>query len=492
MSAERSSRAAGRQRRFRRSAVAALIALAVVVFVSEMLRPADTPDPSGPGREQAMATVSMEDSTSAWFCAGGTSQRGGSADETVVIANVAPRGGARAQVRISVLTGTDPQGEPIAPAVRDLSLAPAAQVSVPVAELVASADPGVIVEGRGAPIVVTHVLRGNGDSAVASCARGGSDRWYFGGGTTVLGANLTLWLFNPFAGDAVVDLSFSTDGGNEAPNEFQGLVVPGRTRLAVPIESAVRRRTAVATQVTARRGRVIAEQSQALDGRDGRKGLTLVVGQPAPSTGARYDAGIARPDRATTLSVANPGDVAVEVRIDTALAGVVTVEPQVVEVPPRGVAVVDVGARVPVDTAYAVTTTVLSGPRSSRLGVVGYLETAFKGTAALAADAGATVASDRWFVVPGRVGTNPVDAVTVHAPTFAVRWHIDAIGTTTRRIASGRLARNGVIRVPTDAAGPIVVTADGPIVVGRDSGASPGVTSAAAVPQCPARDGTRC
>ena len=48
-----------------------------------------------------------------------------------------------------------------------------------------------------------------------SCARGGSDRWYFGGGTTVLGANLTLWLFNPFPGDAVVDLSFSTDTGNE-------------------------------------------------------------------------------------------------------------------------------------------------------------------------------------------------------------------------------------------------------------------------------------
>ena len=34
-------------------------------------------------------------------------------------------------------------------------LAPAAQASVPVSELVGGADPGVVVEGRGAPIVVT-------------------------------------------------------------------------------------------------------------------------------------------------------------------------------------------------------------------------------------------------------------------------------------------------------------------------------------------------
>ena len=258
----------------------------------------------------------------------------------------------------------------------------------------------------------------------------------------------------------------------------------------------VRSATQVATAVGAENPGVALEHgakaAKALDCRDGRKGLTLVAGLTGPVSGARFDAGIARPDRTPTLSVANPGDEAQRVRIATDLAGVVTVEPQVVEVPPRGVAVVDVGARVPADTAYAVSFDVLGAARTAPRGVVGLLETALKGTSALAADAGSTVASDRWFVVPGRVGTNPVDAVTVHAPVFGVRWHIDAVGTSTRRIASGRLARNGVIRVPTDAVGLLVVTADGPIVVGRDSGGSPGVTSAAAVPQCPARDGTRC
>ena len=45
---------------------------------------------------------------------------------------------------------------------------------------------------------------------------------------------------------------------------------------------------------------VIAEQSQALDGRDGRKGLTLVAGLPGPVSGARFDAGIARPRTSPT------------------------------------------------------------------------------------------------------------------------------------------------------------------------------------------------
>lgn len=485
---ERSSRAAGRQRRFRRSAVVALVVLAAVVLVAEVLRPADS---SSPRLDPAAATVSLADTTTTWFCAAGTSQPGGAADETVVIANAAARGGARATVRVSVVTGTDPQGAPIAPVTRDLRIPAAGEVRIPVSTLVANANPGVIVEGRGSPIVVTHLLRGNGDTAAGPCARGGADHWYFGGGSTVLGSNLTLWLFNPFAGDAVVDLSFSTDAGNEAPNEFQGLVVPGRTRLAVPIESAVRRRTVVAAEVTARRGRVVAEQTQSLDGRDGRKGLALVAGAPAVATSWWFDGGVARSDRTTTLTIANPGDETQRVRIETALAGVVTVEPVEVDVPPRGVTLVDAGARVPADTAYALHITSTGGA-----GVVGYELTAVRGISALAGDGGTTFTSGRWYVVPGRVGTNPVDAVTVYAVgSGARRWRVDAVGASAHRVIAGRLGAGEVVRAPTDAVGSIVVSADGPIVVGRDSGASPGVTLAIAVPLCPSptgRGGSAC
>ena len=482
MSEQMTRRAAGRQRRFRRSAVVALVVLAALVLVAELLRPTEPP---AVGIDPASAVVTTTDTTTTWFCAAGTSQPGGAADETVVVANTGAIGGARARVRISVLTGTDPAGVPIAPATRDLTLAPAAEVRIRVADLVAAANPGVIVEGRGAPIVVSHLLRGNGDTAAGACARGGSDRWFFGGGSTVLGSNLTLWLFNPFPGDAVVDLSFSTDTGNEAPNEFQGLVVPGRTRLAVALDAGVRRRTVVAAEVRARRGRVVAEQTQSLDGRDGRRGLALVAGAPRVATSWWFDGGVARPDRTTTLTIANPGDEVQRVRIATTLAGVVTVEPVEVDVPPRGVTLIDAGARVPADTPYALHLTSTGGA-----GVVAYELTAIRSGGAIAGDGGVPFTSSRWYVVPGRVGTDPVDAVTVLAPRGPwVRWRADAVGADPDRVATGRLGGGAVVRVPTDAVGALVVTASGAVVVGRDSGASPGVTLAMGVPVCPSPRG---
>ena len=82
------------------------------------------------------------------------------------------------------------------------------------------------------------------------------------GGTTVLGAEQWLTLFNPFPGDAVVDLTFFTDTGVEAPGDAQGVVIAGTSRLSIPVHDLVPRRDAVATRVTTRRGRVIAEQVQ--------------------------------------------------------------------------------------------------------------------------------------------------------------------------------------------------------------------------------------
>ncbi|MFM7060170.1 MAG: DUF5719 family protein [Actinomycetes bacterium] len=483
MTAGLSPRAAGRQRRFRRSAVLALVVLAAGVLVAELLRPSASPSV---GIDPAAAVVAPDDLTSTWFCAAGTSQPGGAADETVVVANAATRAGARARVRISVLTGTDAAGEPIPPVTRTVTVGPAAEVRIPVSELVRDANPGVVVEGSGAPIVVTHLLRGGGDTAAGACARGGSDRWFFGGGSTVLGSNLTLWLFNPFPGDAVVDLSFSTDTGNEAPNEFQGLVVPGRTRLAVALDAGVRRRTVVAAEVRTRRGRVVAEQTQALDGRDGRRGLALVAGAPAVADSWFFDGGVARGDRTTTLTVANPGDEVQRVRIETTLAGVVRIEPVEVEVPPRGVTLVDAGARVPADTPYALHLTSTGGA-----GVVAHELTAIANGGGIAADGGTSFASSRWYVVPGRVGTDPVDAVSVLArPSRSIRWRADAVGPDPRRIAAGRLRAGGLVRVPTDATGALVISASGPVVVGRDSGASPGVTLAMAVPVCPSPIGS--
>jgi hypothetical protein len=49
-------------------------------------------------------------------------------------------------------------------------------------------------------------------------------------------------LFNPFPGDAIVDLSFATDQGPSTPPDFQGVVVPARGVKALDVGEHVRRR----------------------------------------------------------------------------------------------------------------------------------------------------------------------------------------------------------------------------------------------------------
>ena len=130
------------------------------------------------------------------------------------------------------------------------------------------------------------------------------------------GAQLWLALFNPFADDAIVDIGFLTNAGPLAPGTCRASSSPATAGSRVPVHDHARRDDLVATEVNARRGRVVAEQSQMLDGTDGRRGLALSLGAPralAP-VGVRQRRR-SSPGRTETLVLANP-DVAADERDD--------------------------------------------------------------------------------------------------------------------------------------------------------------------------------
>ena len=218
--------------------------------------------------------------SSAWYCAAGTSTPDGAATETVVVASLARTD---LQVTVTVMPGGD-----AAPAHDTMRLAPGEEVSVPVADVLATAEPGVIVETVGGPAAVSHVLEHGGDIAEEACTRTASDDWYFAAGTTVEGSNDDLVLFNPFGDDAIVDVSFVTDTGAQEPAALQALVVPRRSRITIPVQDSVFRQARVAAHVHARSGRIVAEQTQTFDAVavEGvtRTGIALSAGAPAPST----------------------------------------------------------------------------------------------------------------------------------------------------------------------------------------------------------------
>jgi hypothetical protein len=411
-----------------------------------------------------------------WYCAEGTANPGGRADEDVEIGNV---GRATLHAALTVDGGADAR-----PVVRSYDVAPGRGVRVHVADVAPIADPGVVVETRGGRGVVTHTLVRDGDTAMGPCAREPQGDVRFAAGTTSKGAELWLALFNPFPDDAIVDVDAVTDSGRRVPGRLQGIVVPRLTRLSVPVHDSIARVDTVAVHVAVRRGRVIAEQSQFLDGTDGRKGLGLSEAS-VPATRWWFpiaDAGTGWQQR---FVLVNPGSRDASVRISFALEAAAAVEPLELVLPAASVVTPDL-SRVPDDVAYSAVV------RSSRPivaeGVGAALAPQPAAQRGIAADPGFAAGARTWAVSPSHLGQGSGDVLAVVA-TDGRRHRVRVVvptehGPTVRSTASVPAVGRAVLDLAKVTANPdraVLVVADGPVVVERES-QRPGFTRSHAVP----------
>jgi Family of unknown function (DUF5719) len=417
----------------------------------------------------------------AWYCAEGTSNPGGRADERVYIANVDRRA---AHARITVMQGPD-----LAPKVLNVDVGAGTMAGVHVSDILAIGEPGVLVEVTGARAVVTHSVAGTGDAGLGPCARDAAPTWHFAAGTTAKGAQLWLALFNPFADDAIVDIDFLTQAGPLAPDDLQGFVVPAHSRVTVPVHDHALRNDLVATEVSARRGHVIAEQTQVLDGTDGRKGLALSLGAPELATRWQFANASVVSGRTQTMVVANPGPVPTSATIRTRLDGG-ALEPETVSIPSRTAVGIDLGRRVPPGVGFSVAVEARTPiVAESLVAVRAPLPSALRG---IATAIGSNRPARRWVDAPARETSTSQDSIAVLNPgrtalTFRLRVVRAGQVSTPSAFARVRLAGGkrtvidlGVLKVPTDAF--VIVDATGPVVVERESAGMPGITVAAVVP----------
>jgi hypothetical protein len=417
----------------------------------------------------------------AWYCAEGTSNPGGRADERIFVTNVDQR---VAHARITVMQGPDQAAK-----VKSVDVAPGSLASVRVADILAIAEPGVLVEVTGGRAIVTHSVTGTGDAGFGPCARDAAPQWHFAAGTTVKGAQLFLALFNPFADDAIVDIDFFTSSGPLAPGDLQGFVVPAHSRITVPVQDQARRTDLVATEVRARRGRVVAEQTQTLDGTDGRKGLALSLGTPQLATHWEFANASISAGRTQTMVIANPASVPSTATIRTRLDGGV-LEPETVNLPAQTAVAVDLGRRVPPGVGFSVAVEGrLPIVAESFVAVQAPKPSALRG---IATTIGTGRFARRWVDAPARATNASQDSIAVLNPgpgsvTFrlsVIRAGRTSVPPTTDRVLLAPGKRKvidlGVLKVPTDAF--VIVDASGPVVVERESAAMPGITIAAAVP----------
>lgn len=277
-------------------------AIAVMVTVS-----GDAPSPGEStidARPLVPSAGAAESLSSTWYCAAGTITDEGPADHHLVIANPSS---AEANVELTVYPVLAPQPieidvEGTTDVADQLDLAPPEAVSLGAVPVDLVVEPrsvlrtrlgdldgvegehaAALVESDVGDMIVEHIVSGSSGTGVAPCASASADSFHFAAGTTRKGARQTLAIFNPFPGDAVVDITFATDVGPRAPQIYDGLVVPSGSVLPVDITDVVTLFDTVSANLDVRTGRVVADRLLDVDGSQGPGGLSVAVGSPQPA-----------------------------------------------------------------------------------------------------------------------------------------------------------------------------------------------------------------
>lgn len=409
----------------------ALVLLAVLVAgatVAERRQPAGEAPTGGQPFDQAVPVAPPAGAVgSTWYCAGGTAtgSQEGLAEHVVHVANTSEG------VVTARLTAYPSEGQP---ATRVIEVAPRSRVAVSLAELVTAPFAAALVEVRGGGVAVEHELTGPTGRAFGACASAPSNTWYFPAGTTRAGTRMVLALFNPFAGDAVVDIAFDTDDGTRTPQAYQALVVPAGRLVAVDVSEVVTLRAEVATEVKARSGRLVVDQIQSGDGSEGApRGLAVTLGASAPAETWLFPDGVGASGYGEAIALYNPGETTAEVDVQVLLDnpdlnGIP--EPFEISLGARRSVTIDIlgDGRVPVGVGHAIVVRSRNGqPVATERVVVGSADAAQPGWSFTI---GAPVVAGRWIVpVASADGVSGVAVVVLNpSATETARLTIEAVG----------------------------------------------------------------
>ena len=437
--------------------------------------------PAAPVAEVAMPVAAPAAAvSSSWFCAGPVASPSRLADGHLVIVNAAARA---LRGRVTLMPSNGPATS------QDIQVDPGGQLIVP--EKPSGGAPpylGAVVDLDGGRAAVQQVVTGSEGTSSTACATSGSTSWYFPTGTTQESATLSLTLVNPYPDDAIADLSFTTEQGQESPQDFQGIVVPARSVVGLDLGSHLRLRAAIATTVSLRVGRVAAFETQAVQSQSAAAaanqapgtapwppGMTLVRGAPASGTAWWWPSGEAGDGATEQYVIYNPGRTEAQVSLQPDLDQG-SADPFQLSVDPHAVAVVTTNSesRIPKGVGHAAGLRVTSGGGvvAARLA----LSTAPAGPTGVTAVLGSRLEAGRWLL-PGDSSSDSVSAALViynpaAAPvTVSISSLQGALPGQGAVVIAGRHRYLLTTAAPASnpaLAGPLLVAAPAPVVVERD------------------------
>lgn len=201
----------------------------------------------------------------------------------------------------------------------------------------------VVVEPFSPDVVVSAGVESDNSLAVVPCGTAASADWYFAAGTTVRGASQWLVLDDPFSSDARVDITLRTDSGLQQLPSLQGVDVPGRSRVVIPIHDSAVRQARVAVEVHADVGRVVASQTLAFTSAAGQPGVATSLGALEPSGSWWFSDGKAIPDAIQQVAVTDLGVIDAQVVVQALIGSKGIVNPVQLTVPSGQVSWVQIG-----------------------------------------------------------------------------------------------------------------------------------------------------
>ncbi len=490
-----------------RAPILILLAAIVVVglLVGRLASDSHTGSDAAPSRDVVVPASGAL--TASWYCAGGTSDPGGIADETIVLGNAGSR---PAAATITVTPGdanTDPTTDRTSVS-KDVTVAARSSRRVKVSSIKAVAEAGVMVESSGGQLVVEQEVVGNRDVSLGPCARSSSTDWTFAAGSTEKGAQQWVALYNPSNDGAKVDVTSYTLDYSETPatpqlkrDVISSVAVDPRHETVIELSApdTLGRRDPVGVVVHASEGTVVAARRLRFDGfsfppapapgaaaAPVYQGLSLGLGAPAPSATWVFPEGPVVPGLRETIDILNPGRTKATAQVDFHLLGVPQPVTLTVELPAQRVTRVDptssiqgTPAGAPAGTApqalpHATVVRHRSGPAIVAEQMVG---ATVAPNAGITTNVGLTRSASRWAFVPGRLDASSLDGLRVFNPSaHVVRADLEAYvdgkrvplgaGSSTRIAAGGIWGPAlDVLAVPPDAV--VFVVADAPVYASR-------------------------
>lgn len=349
---------------------------------------------------------------STWFCAGQSAGDDTPADGTLVIANV----GDTEATGVVEATAAGPDAEPV---VEPIEVPPLTTERIRLADLVEADWVAAQVRVRGGTVVVDHEVVGEHGRDAAPCHSRGAGVWQVPGGASTRDATSALAIYNPYPGEAQLDVSFTTEETVRTPSAFQGLSIRSGELIVLDVSGVVTERALIAATVEARRGQVVVDQVQTFDGRGAattdeeaeaegyvvREGVVLTPGVPEARTVWSLPAGVKADFVHERVIMFNPDERDAEVELTVALADPDrngTLEPFPVTVPPGELALFEVDQieQIPVGVTHSITVRSENDVPivvQKQLAAAGS-EVAYTG---VAGSTGAPVAAGRWAFASG-------------------------------------------------------------------------------------------